>query len=119
RDAEVPRRQPDSRAPRARSVHAGQAGPDRVRQREVHSGPPRGEGMPTHADTETTFEQLHVRIAAVQTYLDTFKADDFAGAEERKISLPWMQNKWMTGAEYVSQFALPNFYFHVSMTYGI
>jgi hypothetical protein len=74
---------------------------------------------PPHADTETTFEQLHVRIAALLTYLDSFGPDDFAGAEERKISLPWMQNKWMSGAEYASQFALPNFYFHVTLTYAI
>jgi hypothetical protein len=78
-----------------------------------------GKDWPAHADTETTFEQLHARIAAVLSYLDTFKPEDFAGAEERRISLPWMQGKWMTGAEYVSQFALPNFYFHVSLAYGI
>jgi uncharacterized protein len=74
---------------------------------------------PPHADTETTFEQLHARIAAVLTYVDSFKLEDFAGAEERKISLPWMQGKWMTGTEYVIQFALPNFYFHVTNTYAI
>ena len=74
---------------------------------------------PSHADTETTFEQLHVRIAAVLSYLDGFKPEDFAGAEERKISLPWMQGKWMTGAEYVTQFALPNFYFHITLAYAI
>ncbi|HET9989724.1 MAG TPA: DUF1993 domain-containing protein [Kofleriaceae bacterium] len=74
---------------------------------------------PSHGDTETTFEQLHVRIAAVLTYLEGFTAEDFAGAEDRKISLPWMQGKWMSGAEYVCQFALPNFYFHVTLTYAI
>lgn len=74
---------------------------------------------PSHADTETTFEQLHQRIAAVQAYLEGYKSEDFAGAEHRRISLPWMQNKWMTGAEYVSQFALPNFYFHATNTYAI
>lgn len=74
---------------------------------------------PAHADTETTFEQLHARIAAVQTYLAGFKPEDFAGSEERKISLPWMQGKWMSGLEYVTQFALPNFYFHVTLAYAI
>lgn len=74
---------------------------------------------PAQADTETTFEQLHARIAAVQTYLEGFKPEDFVGAEDRKISLPWMQGKWMTGAEYVTQFALPNFYFHVTLAYAI
>jgi hypothetical protein len=74
---------------------------------------------PNHPDTETTFDQLRARIAAVLAYLDTFKPEDFAGAEERKISLPWMESKWMRGDEYVSQFALPNFYFHVTTTYEL
>jgi hypothetical protein len=55
----------------------------------------------------------------VITYLDTFKAEDFAGAEERKISLPWMEGKWMRGDEYASQFALANFYFHTVTTYAL
>jgi hypothetical protein len=74
---------------------------------------------PPHADTETTFEQLHARIAAVLTYVDGFKPEDFVGADQRKISLPFMSNKWMTADEYVIQFALPNFYFHVTNTYAI
>ena len=78
-----------------------------------------GKEWPSHPDTETTLEQLRTRIATVITYLDTFKPEDFAGAEERKISLPWMEGKWMRGDEYVTQFALANFYFHVTTTYAI
>lgn len=78
-----------------------------------------GKEWPAHPDAEATFADLHARIAAVQSYLATFKPDDFAGAEDRKISLPWMQGKWMTGAEYLVQFALPNFYFHVVNAYAI
>ena len=74
---------------------------------------------PAHPDTETTVAELRARIASVQGYLETFKPEDFAGAEDRKISLPWMAGKWMTGAEYLVQFALPNFYFHVTNTYAI
>ncbi len=74
---------------------------------------------PAHADTETTFEQLHARVAAVVTYLEVFKAEDFAGADERKISLPFTPGKWMTGVEYLTHFALPNFYFHISLAYEI
>jgi uncharacterized protein len=78
-----------------------------------------GKEWPSHPDTETTIDQLRARIASVQTYLKTFKPEDFAGVEDRKISLPWMQGKSMTGAEYLVQFALPNFYFHVVNTYAI
>jgi hypothetical protein len=74
---------------------------------------------PSHPDTETTFEQLHARIASTQQYLATFKPEDFAGSGERKISLPWMGGKWMTGDEYVAEFALANFYFHTVTAYAI
>ncbi|HWU87391.1 MAG TPA: DUF1993 domain-containing protein [Kofleriaceae bacterium] len=78
-----------------------------------------GKEWPAHADTETTFEQLRARIASVVSYLETYRPEDFIGAEERKISLPWMEGKWMRGDEYVAQFALANFYFHVTMAYAI
>jgi hypothetical protein len=74
---------------------------------------------PAHPDTETTVVELRARIASVQGFLETFKPEDFEGSEERKISLSWMQGKWMTGFEYLGQFALPNFYFHVTNCYAI
>jgi uncharacterized protein len=78
-----------------------------------------GKDAPSHPDGEATFEQLRGRVAAVLGYLAGFTPDDFAGAEDRKISLPWMDGKWMRGDEYVAQFALANFYFHVVTTYSI
>ncbi len=78
-----------------------------------------GREWPAHPDTETTFEQLRSRIALVITYLDTFQPSDFEGAEDRKISLPWMDGKWMRGDEYVTQFALANFYFHAVTAYSM
>lgn len=78
-----------------------------------------GREWPPHTDSETTVEQLRTRVATVITYLETFKPEDFAGAEERKISLPWMDGKWMRGDEYVAQFALANFYFHTVTAYEL
>lgn len=78
-----------------------------------------GKEWPKHEDNETTFEQLHARIASTQAYLETFKPADFDGAADRKITLPWTEGKWMTAAEYVIQFALPNFYFHTVIAYEI
>src|SRR5690242_18385675 len=48
-----------------------------------------GKQAPSHPDTETTVEELRKRVASVVAYVDEFKADDFAGAAERKVSLPW------------------------------
>lgn len=74
---------------------------------------------PPHPDTETTMDQLRARIASVCSYLETFRPEDFLEAETRRITLPWMDGKWMRGDEYVAQFALPNFYFHCSHAYAI
>ncbi|HEY0191204.1 MAG TPA: DUF1993 domain-containing protein [Kofleriaceae bacterium] len=78
-----------------------------------------GKDWPAHADTETTFEQLRARIASVIGFLETFKPEDFTGAQDRQISLPWMEGKWMRGDEYFTHFALPNFYFHVVTVYAM
>jgi hypothetical protein len=78
-----------------------------------------GRDAPTHPDGETTFDQLRARVATVVSYLAGFAPDDLAGAEDRRISLPWMDGKWMRGDEYIAQFALANFYFHVVTAYAI
>jgi hypothetical protein len=79
-----------------------------------------GKDIPVHADTETTLAELRARIASVMGFLETFSPADFAGAEERKITLPWMEEgKWMRADDYISQFALANFYFHVTTAYAI
>jgi len=78
-----------------------------------------GKEWPKHEDNETSFDQLHARIASTQQYLETFKPADFEGAESRKITLPWTEGKWMTASEYLIQFALPNFYFHTVIAYEI
>jgi hypothetical protein len=78
-----------------------------------------GKDWPAHPDVETTVDQLRARIASVTAYLEAFTPDDFAGAEDRKITLPWMEGKWMRGDEYAAQFALPNLYFHMTTAYAI
>jgi hypothetical protein len=78
-----------------------------------------GREPPAHADTETTLAQLQERIDTVLAYLDTFTPADFNGAEERKITMGWMRGKHFTGADYIREFALANFFFHVSTSYAI
>jgi len=79
-----------------------------------------GRDIPPHADTETTLPELRARIASVMGFLEAFRPEDFAGAEDRKITLPWMEDgKWMRADDYLAQFALANFYFHVTTAYSI
>jgi hypothetical protein len=79
-----------------------------------------GKEAPKHPDTETTMEELHARIRACTSFLDTMTEKDFVGAEERHVSLPFFpEGKYVTGAEYLTAMATPNFYFHITTAYAI
>ncbi len=78
-----------------------------------------GKEAPRHPDEEKTFDELHARIAAVTSYLDTFTAKDFEGADARIVKLPWMEGKAFEGRNFLVEMALPNFYFHVAHAYAI
>jgi len=78
-----------------------------------------GKEAPNHPDTEKTFVELQARIKTVQTYLASFTPADFAGAEERHVSQPRWEGKYLTGLEFAIQHSLPNLYFHVTTAYAI
>ena len=78
-----------------------------------------GKEAPNHPDTEKTLAELQARIKTVQDYLATFKPEDFKGAEERHISQPRWEGKYLTGLEYGIQHAIPNLFFHVTTAYSI
>ena len=78
-----------------------------------------GKEAPSHPDTEKTLAELRERVNKCTSYLESLGAADFAGAEERRISAQWMQGKWLSGADYLVRFGIPNFYFHVTTTYAI
>ena len=78
-----------------------------------------GQQGPSHPDTETTLAELRARLKTVMDYLSTFNASQYAGAEERRIQHAWMEGKSVRGSNYVVEYALPNFYFHVTCAYEI
>jgi hypothetical protein len=78
-----------------------------------------GQQPPSHPDTEQTLEELRARIRTCIAYLDSVKPDDLAEAATRRIALPFIPGKLMHGSDYLTQFALPNFYFHVTTAYAI
>jgi hypothetical protein len=78
-----------------------------------------GKEAPSHPDTEKTWDELRTRIRAVTEYVKSFKPADFEGAETRHVTLPWMPGKVLTGSDYVSEFALANFFFHYTTAYSI
>jgi hypothetical protein len=78
-----------------------------------------GKEAPSNPDTEKTIAELRARIRTCIAYLETFKRDDFAGAEERACSHSWMQGKSLRGGDYLDHWALPNFHFHLTIAYEI
>ena len=70
-------------------------------------------------DEETTVAQLIERIEKVEVYLATFTPEQFAGADDRMITLPYYPGKFITGHDYLTEFALANFFFHFNMSYAI
>jgi hypothetical protein len=78
-----------------------------------------GKDAPAHPDTETTIPELRKRIVDVAGWLEGLRPADFDGAEDRRVSMQWMQGKWCPATDYLVQFALPNFYFHVVTAYSI
>jgi hypothetical protein len=78
-----------------------------------------GKDAPSNADTETTLSELRARVSATIAYLDTFTAKDFEGADGRKVTQPRWEGKWMTGADYFVEHAVPNFFFHLTHTYAL
>ena len=78
-----------------------------------------GQQAPSHPDNEKTVSELRARIGKCTAYLATFKAADFDGGEERRVSPAWMQGNSVRGDQYLSRLAVPNFYFHVTTAYDI
>lgn len=75
---------------------------------------------PTFNDEEASFEELQQRIAATIAYLESVPETKFEGSERRTVTLNFGEFKpSFSGADYVFDFALPNFYFHVATAYDI
>ncbi|HEY1075078.1 MAG TPA: DUF1993 domain-containing protein [Fontimonas sp.] len=78
-----------------------------------------GAKAPSHPDTEKTIGELRQRIATCTAYLASVDDKAFAGSETRKVAPPWLEGKWFHGDDYVVGLAIPNFNFHLTMTYAI
>lgn len=78
-----------------------------------------GTTAPSHEDTEKTVAELRARIQSTIAYLETVTAEQFEGASDREVVLPFVPGKAAKGIEYFIDFAAPNFYFHATTAYAI
>ena len=75
--------------------------------------------IPKFEDNEKTVEELKARIDKTIAFMKTVKPEQIIGKESIKVVLPYWNNKHMTGLEYVTEYLLPNFYFHITTAYAI
>lgn len=74
---------------------------------------------PKDADTEVTLEELNARIHKTREFLSGFSENDFEGCGDKKVILPFLPKMYILGTDYLLQFVVPNFYFHVTTAYNI
>lgn len=79
-----------------------------------------GRDAPKYEDNEESFAELQARIAKTRDYVASLTPAEFEGSEARPIQIKSGGRELnFTGAQYLTQFALPNFLFHVTTAYDI
>ncbi|ALU87517.1 hypothetical protein Hrubri_0288 [Herbaspirillum rubrisubalbicans M1] len=75
---------------------------------------------PAFADEEASFDDLQARINKTIVFLEAIPADAINGQEERAVTLKLRGEECtMTAQQYLTDFGLPNFLFHVTTAYAI
>lgn len=72
-------------------------------------------------DDETTLEALAERVRKSIAFVEGVDAARFAGADAREIVLPQRSGEPLhfNGESFLQRWALPNVFFHVTMTYAL
>ena len=80
-----------------------------------------GKEAPSFKDNEQTFQQLQKRLERTINFLKKIKPKDMEGAETKKIEflIRDRQFKFDRGDEYLIQWIIPHFFFHMTTTYNI
>ncbi len=81
-----------------------------------------GQEPPKFENNEKTFDDLRARIARAIEYVQRARESAFEGAEVReiRIPIPAMSIEFqMNGLQFLRDWALPHFYFHVVTAYDI
>jgi hypothetical protein len=79
-----------------------------------------GVEIPKHEDSEQNFAELKARIAKTVAFIESVKASQVDGTEEKEVVLKLRgQDVKFSGLQYLLGFAHPNFYFHATTAYNI
>jgi len=79
-----------------------------------------GTQPPSFPDTEKSFPELQERIRKTIDYIKSVPSSQIDGSEEREIRFKAGKSEYnFTGQQYLQAFAIPNFFFHVTVAYAI
>jgi hypothetical protein len=100
--------------PLARQIHIATDFARGTVSRLAGSEPPKWE------DNETTFADLIARVDRTIAAIKEFTAAQVDGGDTRTITRPVRgEPKAFSGINYLQQYSMPNFYFHVTTAYAI
>jgi hypothetical protein len=76
---------------------------------------------PAMPDTEASFAELKDRCRRTIDFVQGMEHSSLDGAETREVTLKFANGTGyrFTGADYLTKFALPNFFFHITTAYAI
>ncbi|OHX14738.1 hypothetical protein BI347_15435 [Chromobacterium sphagni] len=79
-----------------------------------------GVEVPSYADDESSFDELQARIARTLDFIANIRPEQLDGSEARTVVLKLRGEEIrFSGLGYLRNFALPNFYFHLTAAYAI
>ena len=79
-----------------------------------------GVEAPKHEDSEQTLADLKARIAKTVAFIQTIKAAQVDGTEDKDIVIKiGGKDTTFKGMQYLLGFAYPNFFFHVTTAYNM
>ena len=79
-----------------------------------------GMEIPTYEDNEVSFAELYVRIDKTLAFIAAVKPEQIDGKENAEITItPGGRTLVFKGQDYLVNWAMPNFYFHMMTTYTI
>ena len=79
-----------------------------------------GVEAPKFDDTEASLPELRERIRKTVAFIQSVPADKVDGSDARDIVVPRRDGAiTLSGEAYLKQFALPNFYFHLTTAYAL
>jgi hypothetical protein len=79
-----------------------------------------GQEPPSFPDNEATLIELVGRLNATVDFMRNVPREQIEGSEDRPITLKMRTGPlYFSGASYLLEFVLPNFYFHVTTAYAI